>query len=218
MNNKIFIIFDLDDTLYKEINFLKSAYLDIALMITPKTYMSTFNKMMEFYYSNQNVFEKIIKYTKTNYTKQELLNSYRNHLPNIELKYTTQILLKYLIDTNISLGLITDGRSIQQRNKLKALSIENYFKDIIISEEFGSEKPSALNYQYFENKYQGFKFCYIGDNLKKDFVIPNQLGWDTICLKDNGENIHSQNIDISDYQKAKYFISDLYQITKILKL
>lgn len=49
------------------------------------------------------------------------------------------------------LGLITDGFSITQGNKLKALDIENLFDIIVISEEFGSKKPDLRNYELFEH-------------------------------------------------------------------
>ena len=35
-------------------------------------------------------------------------------------------------------------------------------------------------------------FTYVGDNLNKDFVAPHALGWTTICLRDDGRNIHKQ--------------------------
>ena len=42
------------------------------------------------------------------------------------------------------------------------------------------------------------EFVYIGDNLKKDFVTANRLGWTTICLRDQGDNIHAQDWSSTD--------------------
>lgn len=36
-------------------------------------------------------------------------------------------------------------------------------------------------------------FTYVGDNPRKDFIAPNALGWLTVCLKDDGRNIHKQD-------------------------
>ena len=36
-------------------------------------------------------------------------------------------------------------------------------------------------------------FTYVGDNPRKDFISPNALGWLTVCLKDDGRNIHKQD-------------------------
>ncbi|MGM9786689.1 MAG: HAD family hydrolase, partial [Candidatus Cryptobacteroides sp.] len=88
-------------------------------------------------------------------------------------------------------------RSIQQRNKIEALGLNRWIEndDIIISEEFGSEKPALANYEYYMKRYpECCDFTYIGDNPNKDFVVPNILGWETICLIDDGRNIHKQGI------------------------
>ena len=41
-------------------------------------------------------------------------------------------------------------------------------------------------------KYPDADFYYVGDNPKKDFIAPNVLGWETICLLDSGCNIRPQ--------------------------
>lgn len=49
------------------------------------------------------------------------------------------------------------------------------------------------NYAYFMKRYSYCQsFIYVGDNVKKDFITPNALGWKTICIKDDGRNIHSK--------------------------
>jgi putative hydrolase of the HAD superfamily len=126
---------------------------------------------------------------------KELLKLYREHRPDISLYPDAQRFLSELAKKNIPAGLITDGRSITQRNKLASLGIKNYFRDIIISEEFGSEKPDSRNYEYFVKKYPNSSFCFIGDNTTKDFIIPKKLGWTTVCIADKGNNIHSQRFN-----------------------
>ena len=45
---------------------------------------------------------------------------------------------------------------------------------------------SQINHiQIIEQKYNSNKYFYIADNPKKDFYAPNQLGWNTILLKQN---------------------------------
>ena len=93
----------------------------------------------------------------------------------------------------------------------------DWIEDVVISEEFGSEKPCEANYLYFEKKYPDYRFTYIADNLKKDFVAPNRLGWRTVCLKDDGRNIHSQNIEIAEVQKPQFIIDKLTDLIKVEK-
>ena len=84
---------------------------------------------------------------------------------------------------------------MQQRNKIVAFDLGRWIdeKDMVIWEEFGSEKPALANYVYFMKRYPAcHDFTYVGDNLKKDFVAPNALGWMTVCLKDDVRNIHRQ--------------------------
>ncbi len=42
------------------------------------------------------------------------------------------------------------------------------------------------------------EYVYVGDNPKKDFIAPNSLGWLTIGLRDDGRNIHKQDLSNLD--------------------
>lgn len=186
------IVFDLDDTLVKEIDYLKSAFNEIANFVDV-TSSSLFTQMIEWYYKKENVFQNIIsQYPTIDVT--DLKNIYRNHFPDFsEYEYVRKYLVK-LKNKGYNIGLITDGFSVTQRNKIKSLAIENIFDLIIISEEFGSEKPNEDNFKIF-HKFKTDEYFYIGDNVSKDFVTPNKLGWKTICLIDDGNNIHKQDFN-----------------------
>jgi putative hydrolase of the HAD superfamily len=197
-DNRSFFIFDLDDTLFPEIEYLRSAFRHIALKYAPFTGSNVYEEMWQLYKSGTNVFKWFISAYQDKIpgiTIDLLLQEYRNHNPVLQLPKETVDFLEKLRHLQVPLGLITDGRSITQRNKLKALGIEQFFSDIIISEEFGSEKPDERNYRYFPDKYPGKEFYFFADNTTKDFIIPSKFGWTTICIKDNGENIHRQQLD-----------------------
>jgi len=194
-----FVIFDLDDTLFPEIEFLKSAFKEISAYVSDKTGLDVYDNMLKVYFQKENVFEWIIYRYKDQMPDCDLnvlQTLYRNHVPALKLVKDASDFLDKLRTKKIKMGLITDGRSISQRNKLKALEIEYYFTDIIISEEFGSEKPNANNYLFFERNHPGHTFYFIGDNTSKDFIIPEKLGWKMICMKDKGFNIHKQALDV----------------------
>ena len=153
MRARKIVVFDLDDTLYNEIDYLKSAYNQIALLISEELDLEqqvVFQDMMNLFDSNKNVFKEIIKKYQSSYSIKDFLDLYRNHKPNIKLSDDRLALLKLIREKGISMGILTDGRSIQQRNKLEALGIENYISEIVISEEIGSEKPNLKNYKHFE--------------------------------------------------------------------
>lgn len=194
----ITIVFDLDDTLYKEIDFLKSAYQEIAIKVSEMAHLNpkkVQKEMLSNYTKGANVFEQLISAYDLKVDVHYFLTIYRNHSPTISLTDGNREVLNTLKAKGYNLCLLTDGRSIQQRSKLKALGIEDFFTSIIISEEFGSEKPSIANYTCFVKNEDEISYIYIGDNTKKDFVSANLLQWTTICLLDNGQNIHQQNFN-----------------------
>jgi len=196
-----FVIFDLDDTIFPEIEYLRSAYKEIAKYIEEKTKENIYHNLLNIYNQKGNAFKWILERYKDQVPDCNLdllLSIYRSHIPEITMKKETSLFLETLYNKKVKMGIITDGRSITQRSKLKALGIATYFSEIIISEEFGSEKPEANNYLFFEKKYPGYSFYYIGDNTFKDFIIPQKLGWKMICLKDEGYNIHKQDFGAFD--------------------
>jgi len=153
--NKVFV-FDLDDTLYSESNFelsgikyvynyLKINTIDLDCLLNNRT----------------NWIEQIVSNSNNSFTKQLILELYRNHKPQIELYKSAKLFLEKLISFKSEMSLITDGRSITQRNKLIALGIEAYFKNIIISEEIKSEKPSEINYKMTMSEEINKEYVYI---------------------------------------------------------
>lgn len=191
------VCFDLDGTLYKEIDYLKSAYREIAayaaeychgcsnspMILAAKAY----DVMLAAYKNGENAFECLNGFLGIDLPISEYLQIYCSHKPIISLSEDVVQTLDTLKANGCIIGLVTDGRSVQQRNKIEALGLNRWIdnEDIVISEEFGSEKPSPANYEYFMKRYPECRdFTYIGDNLQKDFFAPNALRWTTVCLLD----------------------------------
>jgi putative hydrolase of the HAD superfamily len=65
-------------------------------------------------------------------------------------------------------------------------------------------------------RYHSRTYYYIGDNPAKDFVAPNHLGWTTICLLDDGQNIHPQDFSLSQQMLPQHRISKLSEIENII--
>ena len=192
-SNTVFV-FDLDDTLYQEADYKASGLRHLV-------------KDMETFYGIQSS-ETLLSQLKENTTpidkifdvfplphsmKESFLWQYRLHRPTINLNPGVAELLSDLQQYSKGVAILTDGRSLTQRLKLKALGLEkipNY-----ISEEYGAEKPESSRFELIEDEFKGCVFVYVGDNPKKDFIAPNKLGWHTFCVKSSGNNIHSQNCD-----------------------
>lgn len=202
------VVFDLDDTLVKEIDYLKSAFKAIAAKVD-STNNSLFNQMLFWYQNKENVFQNIESLY--GFSVNELKQQYRTHVPDfIQYKGVSELLRKFK-EKGFYIGLITDGYSLTQRNKIKALGIEELFDLIVISEEFGSEKPNENNYKVF-HQFATKDYYYIGDNTAKDFLAPNRLGWISVCLLNNGENIHPQDFTKETVYLPQRTITELKEL------
>ena len=215
------VCFDLDDTLYKEIDFVMSAFKEVISYAFSQSYNSllsqqdVFSEMLSAYYSGDNAFETLNNKLGLQVPVSLYLEKYRMHKPIITLSPGAAALLTSLKEKGYVVGLITDGRSVQQRNKIAALGLYQYIdnKNIVISEEIGSSKPSLFNYRYFMDLYPSAQeYIYVGDNLLKDFLTANKLSWKTICLKDNGFNIHKQCFEIDASFLPDVLVDSLQEI------
>jgi putative hydrolase of the HAD superfamily len=218
-------VFDLDDTLYSEADYARSAYQCIGELLYKRYDIDStvVTKVMSTALAlHENPFDALFETVKDVDLQNdfpELLNLYRTHKPNIRLYDDARQLLDLLSRRGVRLGLITDGRKISQRNKIESLGISHFFshEDIIISEEIGVDKLSFDGYVHFVHRYpEASEFYYIGDNPAKDFRIPNILGWTTICLLDNGHNVHPQNFGLDNSDEPKVKINRLSQLADII--
>ncbi len=191
INSSTVIVFDLDDTLYNEIEYLKSAYKEIAIKLESDDWMPLYARIFSLYRSNENVFEFLSKTYEISI--KDLIDLYRNHKPNISLFDNVLTIIKQIKAKKGKVCIITDGRKTTQLNKITSLNLSNVINEVVISEEIGTEKPCQENYLAIEKKFKDCNYYYIADNLKKDFIAPNKLGWSTIALLDNGLNIHSNS-------------------------
>lgn len=188
INTNTVIVFDLDDTLYNELDYLKSAYQYIALQLEPKEWKPLYTFMFSLYRNKENVFEVLS--SKYNIEVQLLVDMYRNHTPEIKLFFGALELFNTIKAKKGKIGIITDGRSKTQTAKIKALGIFDLIDKIVISEDLGTEKPNPKNFKVIEASFPDCNYWYIADNLKKDFIAPKKMGWQTVGLIDNGKNIH----------------------------
>ncbi len=212
------MVFDLDDTLYKECLFLQSAYRAIAADVESRYGLQgVYGQMLTWWQQGGNVFENLMTAWHLPLTVGELLQQYRSHRPQIALDRDVRLMLSRLADSAV-LGLITDGRSVTQRHKIEALGLSEWMKasDMLISEETGYEKPSEVPFRHFMDAYPSCSYYYIGDNPQKDFVAPNRLGWSTACLLDDGRHIHQQDFNQPQPMLPKHTISHIAELDNII--
>lgn len=223
-------IFDLDDTLYKEVDFVLSAYRHIDRLLVAEYGM---NPGIAFKILTRNYDLGINPFSALNDHMIEILgiripdainwmvSEYRYHLPDIHLDNGTKYILNYFKQYyDVPMYIITDGRSITQRNKIRALSIDKYipWENIFISEEVGYEKTDPYSFSLIRDRHvpSQTQFYFVGDNPAKDFIVANMNNEVSIQLNNNGRNIHPQDIEINDIYKAKKYINNIQELEDFL--
>jgi putative hydrolase of the HAD superfamily len=185
------IVFDMDDTLYDEQDYYKSGFAAVSRTIARDFGLAdktVFDCLWQTFNSGNrtNTFdtaaEKLGVVFDDDYI-QKLIGIFRSHQPDINLPSDSKAVLENL-KGRYKLGLITDGYLPAQQLKVKALGVEEYFDSIIYTETLGREnwKPAPAGFKKLltELNIPADQCVYVGDNLEKDFLSPNQMGFKTI--------------------------------------
>jgi putative hydrolase of the HAD superfamily len=217
------VVFDLDDTLFSEYQFVLSGFRAVSTWLTINCAVRGFFPVAELLFRDGkrgNIFNLALDQLDVGYDDEyirKLIQVYREHQPELSLYDDA----KWAIDhfrQNKRLGIITDGNLITQRNKISALNIDEYFDIIIYSDEFGREswKPSEVPYRKIMDafEYSGDEFVYIADNPAKDFITAKKLNWQTIQIcREAGEYTH---LLLDNAHEADIKIDSLHELKKLI--
>ena len=187
------LVFDLDDTLYRELTYVKSGFWAVAEYLSDSSILDkneAFDKLNYFLEKEGrgNVFNSVLEsYNLLSKRKvKKCLSVYRTHQPSIKVDNSALKCLKRFAD--YPKYLVTDGNKIVQRNKVEALQIEKYFKKIFLTHNYGLKhsKPSPyclIKIAEKEKLSEYSQIIYIGDNPNKDFIGIKPLGFKTIRIR-----------------------------------
>lgn len=217
------VVFDLDDTLILEYDYIKSGYHVISKKIKnnfniKQNEKEIFELMLKLLRKNsKKVFNKVLEELNIDYEEkdiEELVNTYRNHYPHIKFCDDVLPCINKLKNKGIKLGIITDGYAITQKNKLNVLKAHKFFEKIIITDELGKEywKPNPKSFEIMKNffKIEFEEMMYIGDNPKKDFYIKKFFPIVTARIYRN--NAIYLDSDYLEEIHEDYKINDLYNL------
>lgn len=221
------LLFDLDDTLYDEKQFVESGFSKVAEFVEDK-----FKIEKKVYYkilidifnggSRGNIFNFALEKVNVAYKEniiRAMVKIYREHNPKIRLAEDIKSLLIKLRGI-YSLGIITDGYFKVQKKKVQALRLEEMFDSIIYTDEYGREywKPNVLGYKLALKELKGLlpeEAVYIGDNPYKDFIGAKKVGITTVRVIN--QNREYSNIRLNKGYEADYEIRELHEIINVLK-
>lgn len=210
--SKSVVVLDLDDTLYKEADYHDSGLREVCNWIEALYGRSLVGELEALKRQGErDLLGALCRLAGLPLSvKNSLLWVYRLHEPRIHLGLAAKETIQ-LLESLCKVAILTDGRSVSQRRKLKALGLSHL--PAYISEEHGSEKPSPLRFELIMRDIPALDYVYVADNPKKDFLAPNALNWKTIGLIGDERNIHSQDCDgLSGAQLPKKWITSLDEL------
>jgi putative hydrolase of the HAD superfamily len=214
ISRTIKVVFDLDDTLYVERDYVHSALSFAGELIEQIFKVEDASKKLRSGYS-RGAPDPIGALWDSEalpvQARSEVVAAMRAHIPEISLRPGAEQVLQFLRNNKMGFAIITDGRSVTQRAKMAALGcLDADF--VSISGEVQIPKTDVARFKQVESRFPCYSYCYIGDNPAKDFVAPNRLGWQTIMLADDGNNIHPQDNIIDPGNAAKVKIGKISEL------
>jgi len=214
----VIIVFDLDEVLYDEKTYVISGFRAVSEFLEkdeaiPKKIIFEYLKR-RLKNGRERIFNDLLDnfriYSQKNLEK--CISVYRTHTPKIKLYSDAKDCLKRL--KNYPLYIVTDGNKIVQKNKIKALNLENHVKKTILTSNYGLEnsKPSTFCFQKIcdMEKTSPTNLVYIGDDPHKDFVGLKREGFKTIRLFKG----RFKNERLSKEFEADYKIKSLKEINE----
>ena len=218
------LVFDLDDTLYFERDFVMSGYRAVARHVADKSgcsYDTVFSAMTETLDAGGRhmVLPMLLeRFPDASVSMPELIDVYRQHKPAIRL-YPGYLALLRKLSRHYRLGVITDGLPAVQASKIRALGLRSVMDKIIYTWEYGSEKekphplPFSMMLQFLRTEPDAA--LYIGDNPEKDCKGAHGVGMRFVQVCHPASNGNGSGGSV--HENPEFVIETLLQLPQILQ-
>ena len=199
------IVFDLDDTLYLERDYVRSGFRAVGEWLASIHGISGAAALAwELFESGSrgHIFDEVLARIGANSPTlvRGMVAEYQRHAPSIELLPDARTLLSHCQMRQYSTALVTDGPSVAQHAKIDALRLTELIEHIVVTDDFGKEwwKPNPRAFELVQDTRPSFECIYLGDNPHKDFQAPSQLGWQPSLRVRRPGSLHESVPTLSD--------------------
>jgi putative hydrolase of the HAD superfamily len=183
------VIFDLDNTLYDERQFVKSGFRAVSRLLAEKYSIDeekSYRLLFEIFSKRgrERVFDQTLRefgiYKKG--IVLEMVGVYRNHYPKITIfRDAAEVLPK--IKKEYKIALVTGGTKKVQENKIEALKLKGFFDVITYAIECGGKNSVKTFSQTVERlEVNPARSMYVDDNPLNGFVAAKELGIHTAVI------------------------------------
>ena len=212
------LVFDLDDTLYDELSYVRSGLRAVAAFAAAETGFPE-DRLVELLdqalaEDRSGVIDRA--FARAGIGSRRLVNRcvgvYRTHTPELSLHPAAERCLERFSDHRTF--LVTDGNTTAQGRKVAALGLDRRFEKVFLTYRYGHarSKPSPYCFEKIR-ALTGARACdviYIADNPSKDFVGLRPLGYGTIRVL-TGQHAQRQAAPGHD---AQLTVPDLDALTR----
>lgn len=212
-------LFDLDDTLYPERQYILQGFLAVAQYLSNENGLDLIETYLEivsiFKSGSEKVFDDLLSRKGIIKSPADLINVYRSSERRLFLYSDVPDTMKSLKTLGNKLALLTNGNCEVQRRKIKILELEKFFDDIFVLDEFGKEfwKPSTLIFDIIYNNWNGSlrDYIFVG-NAQEDLEFTKRLGIKFIFV-DRANNIRRAQII---NEQGVYIVKSLYEVLDLI--
>lgn len=193
MKQQICAVFDIDDTLYLERDYVRSGFDAVGRWAAQWIQIQDFGECCWNKFNagkRKSIFDEVLCDSgRKAHSKiiSTLVDIYRTHVPSIALAPDASEALD-AISRIASIAVISDGPATSQSRKVEALGLRSFAAPIILTELMGSGfcKPDPRTFELVSQCHPTSTYVYIADNPLKDFAAPKQLGWTTVRVRRQG--------------------------------
>ncbi len=211
------VLFDLDDTLYPEIDFVRGGIRAAAGYLAEPTGLSVeklTREMMRLLEQEGRgrVFDSVLEAhgMRTPVAIQTMLFLYRSHRPRLLAYPDVTPTLSALRRRGYRLGIVTDGLASVQLRKIAALKLDRAMDVIVCTDELANRpaKPSPIGFQVALEVIgaESETSVYVGNDPGKDFSGPRSLGMTTVRLR---QQTHKGGIPVGKGEDADILLPRL---------
>lgn len=205
------IVFDLDNTLYDQKLFNLGAFVDVSDYISKrfgidrKTIYEALARLWLAEPDSPDLFDKVLPSVGVSGADiVKIVDVFHSHRPKLKLYPGAKGVLSKL-KARYALGMLTDGMSLMQRNKIAALGLKTMFDEIVLTAETdaGMPKPDKASYEHVLKllRVRPDEAVYVGDNPKVDFVPAKKIGMATVrIMKGRFKNAKARRGFDADYK------------------
>ena len=216
------ILFDLDDTLISEMDFVREGWTAVAEYLSPRTERTVkeLEAMAEaaFAVERAHVYDQMC--TQLGLGRglvADCVEIYRTHRCAVRLLDDAVAALAWASDRPTA--IVSDGRADVQRNKVNAAGLDRLVDAVILTDELGPGmgKPSPAGFQLALKllNVSAPEAIYVADNPAKDFLGPRRIGMCSAQIR-RDDGVHANAPTIPGGSPDGY-LESLYELPALVE-